>query len=99
MLSAGTSRDGVLAVVHAAERPDLFDGAVNFAGGWLGEGCEDSVAVNRSSFAHGGTFPGTTIWLYGDNDTFYSLTAARISTPSSPRVEPALFASSRAPRL
>lgn len=77
MLSAGTSRGGVLAVVHAAERPDLFDAAVNFVGGWLGEGCVDSVVVNRSAFARGGGFPGATIWLYGDNDTFYSLAHSR----------------------
>lgn len=77
MLSAGTSRGGILAIVHAAERADLFDGAINFVGGWLGEGCQDSVVVNRATFARGGSFAGPTIWLYGDNDAFYSLSHSR----------------------
>jgi dienelactone hydrolase len=77
MLSAGTSRGGILAVVHAALRPGLFDGAVNFVGGWLGEGCQDALTVNRQSFVRGGTFAGPTYWMYGDNDSFYSLSHSR----------------------
>lgn len=77
MLSAGTSRGGILATVHAAKRADLFDGAINFVGGWLGEACQDALVVNRSTFVRGASFAGPTLWLYGDNDPFYSLTHSR----------------------
>jgi len=77
LLSAGFSRGGLLAIRQAARRPGVFRGAVNFVGGWIGEGCTDAVAVNRSTFAASGTFPNTTLWLYGENDPFYSVAHSR----------------------
>lgn len=77
VLAAGISRGGVLAAAHAARRPGVYRGVVNFAGGWLGEGCVDAVAVNRSTFAAAGAFAGPTIWLYGENDPFYSVAHSR----------------------
>ncbi len=77
VLAAGFSRGGILALAHAARRPGAFRGAVNFVGGWIGEGCVDAVAVNRSTFASASTFAGATIWLYGENDPFYSLEHSR----------------------
>jgi len=73
MLVSGASRGGVLALVHLARRPDVYLGAINFVGGWLGEGCGDYVEVNRTLFVEGAMFPGASIWLYADNDTFYSV--------------------------
>ncbi len=43
----------------------------------LGEGCQDAIAVNRQTFVRGGAFRGATAWLYGDSDTFYSLSHSR----------------------
>jgi dienelactone hydrolase len=73
MLAAGTSRGGILAVAHLARRPEVYLGAVNFVGGWLGEGCGDFALVNRTLFQQGAAFQGPSLWLYATNDTFYSL--------------------------
>jgi dienelactone hydrolase len=73
MLAAGTSRGGVLSLVHLARRPDVYLGAINFVGGWLGEGCGDYLAVNRTLFISAAAFPADTLWLYAENDSFYSL--------------------------
>ena len=73
MLSAGTSRGGILAIAHTARRPEVYLGAINFVGGWLGEGCGDFAVVNRTLFQQGAGFAGPSIWLYATNDTFYSL--------------------------
>lgn len=73
MIAAGTSRGGILALAHVARRPDVHRGAINFVGGWLGEGCGDFAAVNRTLFQQGAGFPAPTLWLYAQNDSFYSL--------------------------
>ena len=77
MLVSGASRGGVLSVVHVARRPDVYLGAVNFVGGWLGEGCGDYLEVNRTLFVEGADFPGETLWLYGNSDSFYSVAHSR----------------------
>jgi len=77
MLVGGTSRGGILSVAHTAQRPDVYLGAINFVGGWLGEGCGDYRSVNRSLFVDGAAFPGPSLWLYGVNDSFYSLSHSR----------------------
>ena len=77
MLVGGTSRGGVLAVAHVAERPAVYRAAINFVGGWIAEGCGDFVSINRSLFVDAARFPGTSLWLYGENDSFYSLPFSR----------------------
>lgn len=76
-VEAGTSRGGILSIAHVAGRPADFRGAINFVGGWLGEGCGEYLVVNRNSFVRGAGFPRPTLWLYAENDTFYTVAHSR----------------------
>jgi len=73
MIVAGQSRGGALAIAYAGEHPDVFRAAIDFSGGWLGEACSGSKLVNARTFARGGRFKGPTLWLYAENDPFYSI--------------------------
>lgn len=82
MLIGGESRGGLLSIVYAGTRPDVFIGAINFVGGWIAEDPKSwflrlfynySKEVNTESFKRGATFARPTIWLYGENDRFYSI--------------------------
>ena len=77
LLIGGTSRGGILAVAHVAQRPDVYRAAINFVGGWIAEGCGDHRTINRTLFVDGAAFPGPSLWLYGANDSFYSLPYSR----------------------
>lgn len=77
MLVGGTSRGGILSIAHTAQRPDVYRGAINFVGGWISEGCGDYQSINRTLFVDGAAFPGPSLWLYGENDSFYSLPYSR----------------------
>ena len=77
MLVGGSSRGGILSVAHTAQRPDVYLGAINFVGGWVSEGCGDYRSINRTLFVDGAAFPGPSLWLYGANDSFYSLSYSR----------------------
>jgi len=77
MLIGGQSRGGILAIAYAGSRSQHFIGAINFVGGWIGEGCKDVRAINTATFKHGAGFKKPTLWLYGENDPFYSLPHSR----------------------
>ena len=77
ILLGGISRGGILATVHAHRRPAVYAGVINFVGGWLGEGCADAVTVNRSTFEEAADQSSPVLWLYGENDPFYSVSHSR----------------------
>jgi len=77
MLIAGQSRGGILSIAYAGTRPNVFRGAINFVGGWMSDGCPSPTLINTPTFARGAPFPHQTVWLYGQNDPFYSLTHSR----------------------
>lgn len=82
MLVGGSSRGGILSVAYVARRPEVYFGAINFVGGWLGEGCGDYRSVNRAIIVSGARFPGPSLWLYGVNDSFYSVSYSRTNFDS-----------------
>lgn len=73
MIIAGQSRGGILSIAYAGTRPDIFKGAINFVGGWMSDQCPNPEAINTITFKRGATFKEPTLWLYGENDPFYSL--------------------------
>ncbi|MBN2510885.1 MAG: prolyl oligopeptidase family serine peptidase [Spirochaetales bacterium] len=86
MVIGGVSRGGLLAVAYAGTRPDVFLGAINFVGGWIGEFKGSGLyrlfydymeKINTVSFVRGAGFPGPVIWLYAENDRFYSIRHSR----------------------
>lgn len=73
ILIGGQSRGGVLSVAYAGAHPDQISAVINFVGGWLGEGCSTAKAVSQNLFEQGARFKRPTLWLYGRNDPFYSI--------------------------
>jgi dienelactone hydrolase len=72
---AGQSRGGLLAVAYAAERPGAVRGVINFAGGWTTQGCDErGRGFNLATFATaGGRARVPMLWLYAEQDRFYSV--------------------------
>ena len=73
MLVGGHSKGGILAMAFAARHPERYLGVVNFVGGWVGERCETASEVNTGTFVKTATFQKPSLWLYGENDPYYSL--------------------------
>jgi dienelactone hydrolase len=76
---AGQSRGGILSVAYAAERPGAVRAVINFAGGWTRDGCDEGGGgFNRATFsAAGGRARVPMLWLYAEQDRFYSPTWIR----------------------
>ena len=76
-LIGGVSRGGVLSIAYAGQHPGQVAGVINFVGGWLSEGFRTARTVNHQLFERGAAFGRPTIWLYGRNDTYYSIAHSR----------------------
>lgn len=76
---AGWSRGGILAIAYAGTRPGVFQGAINFVGGWMSDKCPGNTAdaINPVTFKRGAAFPQPTLWLYGEKDSYYAIAHSR----------------------
>lgn len=77
MLIGGQSRGGILAITYVGTRPGPFVGAINFVGGWMSDRCANAEAINTGTFKRSAAYPGPTLWLYGENDSFYRMEHSR----------------------
>ncbi|AVQ80998.1 MULTISPECIES: alpha/beta hydrolase family protein [unclassified Variovorax] len=73
LMIGGHSRGGFLALASAASRPDLFGAVLNFVGGWVAENGPASEMINTAIARRGAKFSGPSVWLYAENDPFYSV--------------------------
>jgi len=77
ILLAGNSRGGILSVAYAGLYPKKVKSVVNFVGGWISDGCDNADEINQSLFIKGAKYPAETLWLYGNDDPFYSMDHSR----------------------
>jgi len=77
LLIGGQSRGGILSVGYAGTRPGRFHGVINFVGGWMSDRCPEIEAINTATFRRGATSGVPTLWLYGEQDPYYSLPHSR----------------------
>jgi dienelactone hydrolase len=73
VIIGGVSRGGILSTAYAGIHPENINGVINFVGGWMGDGCSTAETINGELFRMGSRATVSSIWLYGDNDPFYSL--------------------------
>jgi dienelactone hydrolase len=73
----GVSRGGILTTAWSGLHLDQPKAAINFVGGWMGAACSNATSINRNLLNRGVPFQRPSIWLYGDNDSFYPLSHTR----------------------
>lgn len=79
IIVAGWSRGGFLSLIYAARFPQKVAGVINFAGCWVSElGGTNAAEFDRTRMADAGrTVKVPTLWLYADNDHYWSLPSMR----------------------
>jgi len=73
----GQSRGGILTIAWSGLHPGEPKAAINFVGGWMGASCSNATSINRTLLNRGVPFQQPSIWLYGDNDSYYPLSHTR----------------------
>ncbi|OCW55644.1 alpha/beta hydrolase family protein [Hoeflea olei] len=73
VLLSGASRGGYLAAAYAGRFPEETAGVINFVGGWMGEACDTAAEINGTLAREAAGFTGQTLWLYGEDDPYYSI--------------------------
>ncbi len=73
IIIVGQSRGGILSIAYAGLHPKDVKSVINFVGGWMGDGCEAAAEINQHLFTKGANYPSGTLWLYGNDDVFYSM--------------------------
>jgi dienelactone hydrolase len=73
----GHSRGGILAIAWAARHPNQSRAVINFVGGWRRESCSTATSINQTLFNRDAPRAPPSLWLYGENDPFYSLAHSR----------------------
>ncbi len=74
---SGQSRGGALAVAYAGRYPEQVGPVMNLVGGWLGDLCSSSASVNETLFEMGAASGKPMLWIYGEQDPFYSIEHSR----------------------
>ncbi|KXF81827.1 alpha/beta hydrolase family protein [Enterovibrio coralii] len=77
LVISGVSRGGILSTAYAGIYPDDVKGVINFVGGWISDWCSTADDINGALFRDGGKAKVSSIWLYGENDSFYSMAHSR----------------------
>jgi dienelactone hydrolase len=77
ILVAGQSRGGLLSVAYAGRHPGAVAGVVNFSGGWWSEIWDRNGFNQRQAALAGARTKVPILWLYGDQDPYYTLPYVR----------------------
>lgn len=77
ILLAGNSRGGILSAAYAGLHPKQSHAVINFVGGWISDNCDSADEINQSLFTLAAKNKRETLWLYGKDDSFYSMQHSR----------------------
>ena len=65
----GQSRGGILAIVHAAMHPTLYQGVITYAATWFPKKCANARPIHRKLLSRPVKYKDEMLWLYSPGDT------------------------------